>query len=339
MDQPLISIIIPVYNVGDFLNACVGSIVDQWHSDPKLVGKIEVLLIDDGSTDESGLKCDGWASSYEWIQSHHKDNGGVSSARNYGLGLARGAFIQFVDSDDVLAENCLATLLGVLEGGDVDTALLPFSFLAEDGSGFESAAKCSRYGDFGRLTRDEALDAMFGDRIFCYAWSCVARKSIYDAGVRFPEGMLLEDMATFYKVMLSSSVIQVIPDPVYLYRVRKGSICGTRNALLYESGLRFCDLTLQDFHGTEFDIAARRWCLLYLCKWECSLLSGIADVGKDKLRSLSALYERRIRELAEGLADAGIGNAAKERIMLLRFFKIIPKPLLKQVYVLRDSRR
>ena len=339
MDKPLISIIIPVYNVGALLDACVASIVDQYCGNRELAGKIEVVLVDDGSTDDSGSKCDAWASHYEWIQASHKDNGGLSSARNHGVSLATGLFIQFVDSDDALAENCLATLVDVLEGGDVDVVLLPFSFLAEDSSGVEAAAKCYGYRDFGRLTRGEALVAMFADRIFCYAWSCVARKSIYDAGVRFPEGMLLEDMATFYKIMLKSDVIQVIPDPVYLYRVRNGSICGTRKPLLYESGLRFCDLALQDFRYTEFDVAARRWCLLYLCKWECSLLSGVSDVDEDEAPALLALYEHRIRELIDGLADAGVGDAAKKRLMLLRFFKFLPRPLLKQVYVMRDSRR
>ncbi len=339
MDKPLISIIIPVYNVGFFLDACVASIVEQYRRNRKLSGKIEVILVDDGSTDDSGSKCDAWASRYEWIQSHHKDNGGLSSARNYGLDLAVGEFIQYVDSDDLLTENCLSTLVDVLESNEVDVALFPFSFLAEDGANVEPAAKCDGYRSLGRLTRDEALNAMFEDVLLCYAWSCVTKKSIYGASVRFPEGILLEDMATFYKIILRARVIQVIKDPIYLYRVRKGSICGTRKALLYESGLLFCSQTLHDFFGTEFDVRARRWCLLYLCKWECSLLSGVAEIDENKLRDLLALYEGRIRELTEGLADAGIGDAAKGRLLLVRLFKFLPKPLLKRLYTIRDSRR
>ena len=339
MDKPLISIIVPVYNVGALLDACVASIVDQYCGNRELAGKIEVVLVDDGSTDDSGSKCDAWASRFGWIQSHHKDNGGQSSARNHGLELAAGEFIQFVDSDDVLTENCLTTLVDVLESSDVDVTLFPFSFLAEDGSGVEPASKCNGYRSLGRLTGDEALNAMFEDVILCYVWSCVAKKSIYDAGIRFPEGMLLEDMATFYKIIASSSVIQVIPDPIYLYRVRKGSTCGTRNALLYKSGLRFCNQTIQDFRGTEFDIPAKRWCLLYLCKWECSLLSGVAEIDEGEIRDLLPLYEGRIRELSDELADAGVGDAVRMRLMSARLFKHLPKLLLKQIYAIRDSRR
>ena len=109
MDSPIISVIVPVYNVEQYLPHCIDSILTQTFTD------FEVLLIDDGSTDNSGRICDEYAKKDNRIRVFHKENGGVSSARNVGLDNAEGEFLGFVDGDDILSPVYLMILLKALE--------------------------------------------------------------------------------------------------------------------------------------------------------------------------------------------------------------------------------
>ena len=101
-----VSVIVPVYNLQDFLSNCVNSIVNQ----NMAKSKYEVLLIDDGSTDKSGELCDEYSRRYSFVKSFHKPNGGLSDARNYGLKHATGKYIAFIDSDDAIGPDYLNIL-------------------------------------------------------------------------------------------------------------------------------------------------------------------------------------------------------------------------------------
>ena len=98
-EKPLISVIVPVYNVAAYLDECVKSIVNQTYSN------LEIILVDDGSTDESEALCDAWGDRDSRVLVIHKENGGVSTARNAGLWLAKGSYISFVDGDDYIDIN------------------------------------------------------------------------------------------------------------------------------------------------------------------------------------------------------------------------------------------
>ena len=100
----MISIIVPVYNVQDYLDRCVKSIVGQTYTDT------EIILVDDGSTDNSGNMCDKWAERDQRIKVIHKENGGLSSARNAGIDKANGDYISFIDSDDYIEDSMMQTL-------------------------------------------------------------------------------------------------------------------------------------------------------------------------------------------------------------------------------------
>ena len=100
----MISVIIPVYNVSSFLPRCLDSVLRQEHI-------LEIILVDDGSTDDSGSLCDRYAAKDSRVTVIHKENGGLSSARNAGLDVARGKYVAFVDSDDFLEEDCYRLLL------------------------------------------------------------------------------------------------------------------------------------------------------------------------------------------------------------------------------------
>lgn len=115
--QPLISVIVPIYKVEQYLNRCVQSIVDQTYKN------LEIILVDDGSPDNSPAMCDAWAEKDDRVQVVHKKNGGVSSARNAGLDAANGAYIGFVDGDDYIEPDMYAQLLQAIQKDSSDMAV------------------------------------------------------------------------------------------------------------------------------------------------------------------------------------------------------------------------
>ena len=105
MNKELISIVVPVYNVEKYLDKCVKSIINQTYDN------LQIILVDDGSKDNSGKLCDLWGQRDRRIITKHKDNGGLSDARNYGVKFAEGKYVMFVDSDDIISEYIVEYLM------------------------------------------------------------------------------------------------------------------------------------------------------------------------------------------------------------------------------------
>ncbi|MBQ8658549.1 MAG: glycosyltransferase family 2 protein [Clostridia bacterium] len=190
MKEPKISVIIPVYNVEIYLDECVGSVVEQTYHN------LEIILVDDGSPDGCPQRCDQWAKLDSRIRVVHKENGGVSTARNQGLDIATGEYVYFLDSDDWLEKNTMEKLVGVLKRDNVDC--VGFSFLKE----FDNRSqrennvlweeKTYRNEEFKKVfCRTIALtgkDLMHLQKTnaFCVIWSKLYKKSVIDQnGLRF----------------------------------------------------------------------------------------------------------------------------------------------------------
>lgn len=124
---PLVSIIVPVYNVEKYLIECLNSLVNQTYSN------IEVLLIDDGSKDSSGEICDDFAAKYKNVYSYHKKNSGLGLTRNYGMSLIKGEYVTFVDSDDYLDKDAISCLVAGLDKGKNDTVIGGFTKVSDTG--------------------------------------------------------------------------------------------------------------------------------------------------------------------------------------------------------------
>ena len=124
---PLVSIIVPVYNVEKYLMECLNSLVDQTYSN------IEILLIDDGSKDSSGEICDDFAAKYKNVYSYHKKNSGLGLTRNYGMNLIKGEYVTFVDSDDYLDKSAISSLVAGLDNGKNDTVIGGFTKVTDSG--------------------------------------------------------------------------------------------------------------------------------------------------------------------------------------------------------------
>lgn len=212
-DQYLVSIIVPVYNVSCFINQCVSSICHQTYKN------IEILLIDDGSTDDSGKLCDEWAARDGRCRVIHKSNGGLSDARNVGLDNISGDYVTFVDSDDAVASNYVERLIGVALSSDVTISICDL-------------VHCQQLDDVQYTLSEEniiyspreAIEELLYQRSFLVA-ACgkMFHISCFEQ-IRFPVGMLFEDSAIMYELFEAADKIGYQPSGLYAYVHRCDSI-------------------------------------------------------------------------------------------------------------------
>lgn len=211
-EKPLVSVIIPVYNTQDYLKACIESVQGQTYPN------LEILLVDDGSTDESGALCEKYAAEDERIRVFHKKNGGLSDARNRGLMEAHGEFLAFVDSDDLLAPKAIEMLEALCETSNAEAAIGQVSAFADRCTFAEERAQ----GEV--VPMKEAMRRMLlHQKIGHEAWGKLYRRSLWQT-IKFPFGLLYEDYATIYRVIAQCQTVAIAPIPLYYYRVRSGSI-------------------------------------------------------------------------------------------------------------------
>lgn len=207
--KDMISIIVPVYNIQDYIEECIESIVNQTYSN------LEIILVDDGSEDESLQICQKYAELDCRIIVLHKTNGGLSSARNYGIPYAKGDFLMFVDGDDTIDREMCDTLLKLLKEYDAQISICQ-SY--KDKKRKNSQKKISQY------TPETAIRQMLLEKSFnVSAWGKLYASSLFES-VCYPEGKLYEDLATTYKVFGLATNIVETSQGMYYYRSRQGSI-------------------------------------------------------------------------------------------------------------------
>lgn len=209
-----VSIIVPIYNVEDYLARCVDSIIIQTYP------ALEIILVDDGSPDGCGAVCDKYAAQDERIRVIHKKNGGLSDARNAGLDIASGEFVFFVDSDDWIAPDTIEVLMSHMEdsvdivaGSSVDVAVI-------DG---EVLHKCYSVPLGEKLVMDRRAamkDNLLGGWA---AWNKLYRRNLW-TGLRFPVGRINEDEAVLLHVLHCCNCVIQVGHPTYYYFLRQNSI-------------------------------------------------------------------------------------------------------------------
>ena len=210
----MISVIIPVYNVSKYLSRCINSVRTQAHVK-------EILLIDDGSTDDSGILCDAYAAMEPLVKVLHKENGGLSSARNAGLDLAQGEYVAFVDSDDFLEPGAYEKLLSCAQRHEADLVCAGRSDLI-GGIGDKTLGLCPEKEE--TITGPEFVARMFTwQGVDSAAWDKLYKRSLFH-GLRYPEGKICEDVPVTYRAALKANKVALLPEPVYVYYHRPGSI-------------------------------------------------------------------------------------------------------------------
>lgn len=220
-NDPLISIIIPVYNTEKYLNRCLESIRRQTYQ------WFECIVVDDGSSDSSGAIADRISKVDNRFIVYHKTNGGLSSARNYGIERCRGAYITFVDSDDWVENDYLAALCSLAKSYDADIVVSPFIRTSEYNCAQFKKRPTERIRQY---TQQEYLKVFFrfeGNRTIHYAWGKLFKKRLVDEN-QFPLGMLNEDVEGFFKALIKADTIIETNVPYYFYFINQNGITGSR---------------------------------------------------------------------------------------------------------------
>ena len=215
----LVSIIVPVYNVEEYLGRCVDSILGQTYKN------LEVILVDDGATDSSGQICDGYAQRDSRVKVIHKENGGLSSARNAGIDVAAGAFLEFVDSDDWIEPDAVENLLQQALAHQVELVVGGrWDVRAETGE--KTQGLCPVKNEVisgqelvGRIFLWDNCDSSACDKLF-------ARRLFRQ--IRFPLGKVCEDVPIMYLIVLDAGRVAMLDRPIYNYFHRRGSITTTK---------------------------------------------------------------------------------------------------------------
>lgn len=211
--EDLISVIVPIYNVEKYINKCIDSIINQTYTN------LEIILVDDGSPDNCGKICDEYAEKDNRIKVIHKENGGLSDARNVGIKNAKGMYVTVVDSDDYIEQKYIEILYKSIKENETDLAIGSHKVIYENGTIIDKSTNEENVLEsknvLKRILYDEGIDLS--------AWAKLYKKELFYS-IQYPKDRLYEDAATTYKLIDSSNKISIISKPIYNYMIRNNSI-------------------------------------------------------------------------------------------------------------------
>ena len=212
--EPLISVIVPVYGVEQYLDKCVESIIHQTYDN------LEIILVDDGSKDRSGQMCDTWSKKDSRIVVYHKQNGGLSDARNYGIDRAKGEYLTFIDSDDYVDKDYIEFLYNLLAVNNCKLSLCSLHVY------FSSNNRVWDKGNGSSILINgkKAIEMLcYHDEVDTAAYGKLIHKDLF-YNVRFPVGKIFEDIGTMYLILDQCEKIACHFLPKYTYVIRANSI-------------------------------------------------------------------------------------------------------------------
>lgn len=305
--RPSISIIVPVFNVEKYLSQCLESLKNQ------TLNNIEIILIDDGATDKSGIICDDYAEIDRRFKVIHKKNGGLSSARNAGLGIAIGDYIMFVDSDDwVDTKFCESPYKTAIDtGADIVVFLRSW-----DRNGILKNQSVFPYE--GKYLEKDLLTT-FWPITGVVVWNKLYKRSIFEK-LRFPDGRLSEDTALTHKLIHKANQVWVINQYLYYHRLaRPGSIMTEKTIKLIND---------EQFFNLKRISDLQRWS--YVCK---------ADVSRQALLYLMTLGENaELSDKCKSILNQYTKVSGSYKIrFLMHIYRISPK-LFNQICILTGKR-
>lgn len=300
MDIPIISFIIPVYNVASYLRQCIESIINQ-------EGNIEVILIDDGSPDESPPICDEYALTDKRIHVIHKQNGGVSSARNAGLNIAKGEWVWFVDGDDYIDNELKGINLEISKHPYADLIQMGMSYLYDD-----QQIVPQKIEAVSKLEKNQFLSKY----ITYHNHRLLFKREIIEKNhLRFTEGLkVTEDQEFQLKYMMLCKTPIQIPISAYIYRQREGSAthdASTSNRIVNDT---FAVLENLNRFIEEKQIPAEEWLQNRFQIMIRSLLYAASQIHNLNKKEIKA----KLNRLAIQYEQCGINCFRSNKIMLAR---------------------
>ena len=319
--NPIISIIIPVYKVEPYIHKCIDSVCSQTYQN------LDIILVDDGSPDACGSICDEYAAQDRRIRVIHKENGGLSSARNAGMVSAKGDFIGFVDSDDWIEPDMFEMLYRNMAAENA--AISACGYYQHEN---EKVSVCGDSAD-AVLTSHEAIKSVYcRDGFNFVVWNKLFRKELF-CNLCFPEGRIHEDNFVMFQLLEAAQKIVIDMKPKYHYLCRPGSIMSSP---LSPAKLDILDATLQnyDFLREKYPDLAHH--ALYACI--CSRISMVMRVYRAKDPSYQAIERkciRFVRQHCRVVWDLPCSVAYRMFALLL----CICPPLCKLIVGMRETHR
>ncbi len=218
-NNPLVSIIVPIFNAAKYLPACLDSVTNQTYQN------LEIILVDDGSTDNSYQIAKSYAKKDPRIKLVHQKNQGLSGARNTGVVKATGTYLTFIDSDDEVKLNFIEKLLTTLQKTNADISVCSFKEFYTNGkiTHFSQSYPAKTYNT------KNALRAMLKEEGFMLSATMKLFPKTYFKDIKFPIGKLHEDVGTTYKLIMQAAKVSFIPDELYIYHHHDDSIISTKN--------------------------------------------------------------------------------------------------------------
>lgn len=306
--EPIISIIVPVYNAENYIDACIQSVLDQ------SVECYELILVDDGSTDKSGILCDTWAIDDERIRVIHSENKGAAHARNLGVKSAKGNYITFVDADDIITTDYVEYLYGLLCGYKADVAIGGYEKIYPDENAEKKYAKSD---EKCAMTGYEALEKLlYQDGIMSVPWGMLIKKKIME-NVKFPEGTKAEDMGTIYRIMASAARVVIGKHSIYNYFQR------VSNTIYSTSDVRNIDYYK---HSRRMVSYVRKNCAEYInaayCRHFSTCFQILSETGIAQNKNLVKSIYKDIRLLQNGVLNDRHARKANRAAALLSLISI-----------------
>ena len=318
MQQPLISVIVPIYKVENYLEKCVQSIIEQTYQN------LEIILVDDGSPDNCPKLCDDLAKKDDRIKVIHKQNGGLSSARNAGIDVAQGEYIGFVDSDDYIEPQMYELLYNAIEKNNCKLSVCNINYVFENGKTIVKVKNSvDEFFDF-----NQAIVEMNTFRLFDMgAWSKLYHRDLFE-DMRFPVGKFSEDFFIMYKIFEKANGIAYVSTPCYNYLQRQNSI--TKNKKINEdfieaakSQMEYLDAKYEDLKVLSHTAYASAQLTVY----DFYIKNGV-KCPKEKIKG----YKSIIKENKEYIAKADFLSKSKRLQFKLFLFSTPIYGLVFKIY-------
>lgn len=315
--MPTISVIVPVYKVEPYLHQCVDSILGQRYRD------FELILVDDGSPDGCPAICDEYARLDSRVRVIHKENGGLSSARNAGLDAATGKYVAFVDSDDWIDPDMLQIMMESIRSSEADMVLCGVSnYYDSQYHGDRNENDCCIYD---RIIEQEDIPALLESQAWYYviAWNKLYNCALF-SDIRFPEGFIHEDAAVAHRIWGKCHRVGIVGKKLYHYRQRDNSIMGQavsisrtdilsaladRIAYCYQSEwdklfeitiIRYIDCFFEYYTRFRRTAETER----YFCRMDASLRTALPYILKAKSLSLGYKIYLSVIRIKPGIYSA-----------------------------------
>ena len=294
----LISVIVPVYNAEPYLDTCVNSLLEQTCRDT------EIILVDDGSTDDSGRKCDAFAKKDARIRVLHKENGGASSARNTGLCAAAGDYVYFLDSDDRIEPELLEKLLASAEENQSEIVFFD-AYTMDEATGAISEKNYSHKERYRPGTGADLMQQMVANGDF-HMGICMHfyRKELFDrTGLNFVEGIIYEDFLFVCQAYCLAKKVSYVPEFLYYRLYHAGSVMTSQKTLRNYTSAETVYCGVRDFSEQHDNVVPDA----YLARGAYNVLTCAEALSKEDRESVAGRLNAVKKDI---LAHNGYGDPA-----------------------------